>query len=524
MPSMNRHREEGVEDRVRGRGLVALVVLVAMLVIVPQASAGDTLYWSNYSGDNLGFANIDGSGGGMVNVGSALVKESEGVTIDSAGGRLIWSNVKGGAGDKGGIFYSNLDGSGGGPVATGSATVNLPNAIAVDPLTKTIYWSNYDGGPENKGTISFAKLDGSASGDLNVAGAVVYDPEPIAIDTAAGRIYWGNAGNDTIYFANLAGGGGGQLDTTGAPPVNSPSGLAIDPVSGRIFWSSSSGDSVSFANLTGGGGGALATTGAKVDAPYGLALDPAGARLYIGNYGVTEERLGVFVSAALNGSGGFPINIPSAPVNGPQNPVILRAPSAATPPTVTGKATFHSLLTCSTGGWAADYAGSYLYQAPHTYAYQWSHDGAPIAGATANTLEVPSAGSFGCTVTAANQAGSAVQSSAALTVKPAKLQVKAKTRKVKAPPGGTGVFKFAVVNKGGVPSKARLCAKAKKKAKQAIQMPKCAALGKVNAGKKKTAKLRVKVKPNADPGSYSLTFTVKGGKPALAKLIVTGGR
>jgi hypothetical protein len=521
--------ESAVVERRLGRGpagLAALAFGIAVLLwIVPQAKAGDTLFWSNYSGDSLGFANIDGSGGGAVNVGSAKVDDSEGLTIDSAGGRLIWTNLEGGVEKNGGIFFTNLDGSGSGPLNTGSATVDDPNAIAVDPVTGTVYWSNYEGGPGNKGTISFAKLDGSASGDLNVSGAVVNSPEPIAIDTASSRIYWGN-GNGTIYFANLAGGGGGQLNTSGAPPVQSPSGMAIDPVSGRLFWVSSGEDTVSFASLGGGGGGILSTTPATVNNAYGLALDPVAGRLYIGNYGQEKERLGAISTVALSGGSGIDLNISTAPVDGPQNPIILRAPSAASPPTVTGKATFRSVLTCSTGGWAADFAGSYLYQAPHTYAYQWVRNGAPIAGANASTFTIASAGSYGCTVTAANQAGSAVQSSPVLKVRPAKLLVKMKTRKVEAEPGTVGVFKFSVANKGDMPGKARLCVKAKKKAKRALKRPKCAALGKLNAGKQRAGKLRVKVDPSAEAGSYKLNFKVKGasGKSASAKLIVKAGK
>jgi hypothetical protein len=530
MQSRRGFEPAAVDSRLSKRavGLTALAFGVAMLLwIAPRASAGDTLFWSNYSGDTLAFANIDGSGGGAFNPGSATVKESEGLTIDSAGGTLIWTNTSGGPEDKGGIFFANLDGSGGGgPLNTGAATVNAPNAIALDPGTRTVFWSNYKGGPENKGTISFAKLDGSSAGDLNTSGAVVAEPEPIAIDTAGGKIYWGNSGGDKIYFANLTGGGGGQLDTSGAPVVNTPSGLAIDPVSGRLFWSSSGNETISFAALSGGGGGSLATTGVKLDNPYGLALDPAAARLYVGNYGLDKERLGAIASIALSG-GGVGLNVSSAPVNGAQNPIILRAPSAASPPTVTGKPKFHSVLTCSTGAWAADFAGSYLYQAPHTYAYQWTRDGVAIAGATASTFKINSAGSYACAVTAANQAGSAVQSSPPLKVKPAKLQIKVTTRKVIAEPGGDGVFKLAITNKGGVPTKGHLCAKAPKKAKQALETPKCAALGKVNAGKKRTAKLRVKVKPGAGADSYKITFKVTGGSgksSTSAKLIVEAAR
>jgi hypothetical protein len=526
MQTMRGHGTTGAESHrvARALGLSALILGVVTLLWVapPRASAAETLFWNNFSGNSISYTNIDGSGGGAFNVGAAPIKENEGLTIDSAGGKLIWANVAGGAGGNGGLSFANLDGSGGGAVNTGSATVRFPNGVAVDPATGTVYWSNYGGGPEDKGTISFARLDGSASGDLNTTGAVVEEPGPIALDTASGRIFWANGGNETIYFANLAGGGGGQLNTTGAPPVKSPSGLAIDPANGRIYWSSSSGASISFASLSGGSGGTLSTTGATLKNPYGLALDPVASKLYIGNFGVEKEHANAIVVAALSGTA-TGLNIATAPVDGPQNPVVLKAPSPVSAPAIAGKPTFHSVLTCSAGAWGSDYAGSYVYQAPHTYAYQWTRSGAAIAGATASTYTVGSAGSYACTVTAANQAGSAAQSSSALVVKAAKLQVKAKTRKVNVAPGKVGLFKLSVANKGGVPAKARICTKAPKKASKALKTPKCAKLGEVSPGKSRIAKLRVKAKPDAAAGSYKLTFKVTGGSgssSASAKLVV----
>jgi DNA-binding beta-propeller fold protein YncE len=506
----------------RALGPAALALGLAVLLWMASSARADILYWSNYQGASLGFSNPDGTGGGAVNAGSAEVNSSEGLTIDTAGGTLIWTNVEGGPDDKGGIFFTKLDGSGSGRINTGAANVSDPNAIAIDPATRTVYWSNYSGGPGDKGTISFAKLDGSAAGDLNVTGAVLDSPEAIAIDTSGGRIYWGNSANDAIYFANLNGSGGAPFNASGAPSVETPGGMAIDPNSGRLYWSNATSNKISFANLSGGGGGELPVTGVALDEPYGLALDPVAGRLYVGNYGVGEKRSEAFISLALSGGGSY-IGIASAPVSGPQNPVILRAPSGTSVPKVTGKAKFNSKLTCSTGAWASDLAGSYLYQGPTTYAYQWARNGKAVKGATASTLKVKSAGKFVCKVTASNQAGSAVQSSKVKKVEKAKFQAKVKTPKVKAAPGGAGLFKLAITNKGGMPASAKVCVEAQKKAKSALKTPKCASLGKVNAGKKKSARLRVKVKPGAAAGAYKLKFKVKGGsggKAASAKLIV----
>jgi hypothetical protein len=95
---------------------------------------------------------------------------------------------------------------------------------------------------------------------------------------------------------------------------------------------------------------------------------------------------------------------------------VLASPTALAPPTIAGGWVNGSVLTCSRGVWAADYAGSYTYRAPHAYAYRWSLNGVPIAGATAPTLAATQGGGYACTVTAANAAGSATQASARYAV------------------------------------------------------------------------------------------------------------
>ncbi len=243
-------------------------------------------------------------------------------------------------------------------------------------------------------------------------GAEVDHPGPLTLDLASGRIYWGNYGSETIDYAKLSGGGGGELDTSPVSLENDATGLAIDPSAGRIYWSENESARISYANLGGGGGGELNTEGATFERPYGIAIDPLDGRVYWGNYGNGEVREGAIAYASLGGGGGGDLTI-SAPatVSGPQDPVVLASPSALAPPTIAGGWVNGSVLTCSRGVWAADYAGSYTYRAPHAYAYRWTLNGVPIAGATAPTLAATQGGGYACTVTAANAAGSATQAS-----------------------------------------------------------------------------------------------------------------
>ena len=382
------------------RLVVTAGVVCAGLVVVPAASAADSVYWSNVSANKISFANLDGSGGADLTTTGATVSNPQGVAFDPATGRIYWANV---AANK--ISFANLNGSGGGDLATGSATVNAPVGVAVDPAAGRIYWAN-----SGDNTISFANLDGTGGGDLSTGVATVNGPEGVAVDPAAGRIYWANGAGNKISFANLNGSGGGDL-FTGVATVNVPTGVAVDPAAGRIYWANQNGNKISFANLSGSGGGDLSTGVATVNAPTGVAVDPAAGRIYWASF------LGNRISFAnLNGSGGGDLSTGLATLSGSVFPVLLQVPGGAGVPVVSGATVVGAPLSCSQGTWAPDLLSSFDYRAPQSFAYGWSENGTPIAGATSNSITAGSPGSYTCQVTAANLTGSAAQSSAEFTV------------------------------------------------------------------------------------------------------------
>ncbi len=113
-------------------------------------------------------------------------------------------------------------------------------------------------------------------------------------------------------------------------------------------------------------------------------------------------------------------------------------PRNTAPPAITGTPAVGRALTCSTGTWSGDAV---------QYAYTWSRNGTPIAGATAATYTVapPDGGKqLTCTVTATNETGSASATSAAVTVRgrgrptAAAAAVRARARPVREPPDGHG--------------------------------------------------------------------------------------
>jgi hypothetical protein len=513
--------------KVRTSFAVGMAVSAVLLLAAPAVQASETVYWSNYSSNSLAFANLDGSGGSAVDTAGQKVVGSEGLAIDSATGRLYWSNFSSGPGDTGAIRFVGLGGGDGGQLNASGATVNEPAGVAIDPVTRTIYWTNYDGGiGGKKGTISYAKLDGSAAGDLNTAGANLEDPEAIAVDPAGGRVYWSNNGEglspDTISFAKLDNsGGGGNLDLSGATQPDGIYGLAVNAAAGQIYWIDNNNEHISHANLTGGGGGDFDRGTAPFKDPYGMAFDPTSGKIYWLNYGNGKVATGAFGFLGIGGGNGG-INVATAPVDGPQNPVILKGPSGTGAPTITRTPKTVS-LSCSQGSWAADFAGSFVYQAPKSYAYQWLLNGVAIAGATASTYTATKPGTYTCAVTGSNQNGSVTQTSAGVKLKPGKLTLKASKHNVKTTAGSAATFGLLAVNSGDFPvSGSRLCVKEGKAAKEDVKAPKCKSLGKIAAHKKRPVKLRLKADDSAE-GAYKVRFVVRGkggAKPVKATLLV----
>jgi DNA-binding beta-propeller fold protein YncE len=387
----------------RGIGLIRVAVtgLTALLVLIAGAGiahAADRIYWGNLNGGvpQVSFAKLDGTGaGGDLNTAGATQTGAVGVALYPAGGKVFWGNTGFTIG------FANLDGSGGGgDLNPGGEPVSSPQGPAIDPTSGRIYWAN----SFSSQGIYFANLDGSGGGgQLNTTGATLSSPIGLAVDPAGGRIYWANANpTNKISFANLDGSGGGDINTTGAT-VNNPQGVALDPAAGRIYWANVYGQKISFANLDGSGGGDLNTTGATVSNPAGVSVDVAGGKIY------WASVLGDKVSFAnLDNGGGGDLNTTGATTDLPNFPVVLKGPTGTSVPQVTASG---PILTCSQGSWSADLVASFLYRAPSNFAYQWTQEGADIAGAAQSSVTPTTAGDYRCRVTASNPAGSAAQTS-----------------------------------------------------------------------------------------------------------------
>ncbi len=498
-----------------GGAFVVLFALLAALVFADRSRAAETIYWNNYSGDpdSIGYAGIDGSGGGALNLSGAELKGPEGMAYDSVTNRLFVANA---GSNK--IVAINLDGSGAADFNPPGAPIIDPDGLVVDPESRTVYWINAE--PD---TISWARLDGSAGGVVDTGGVSV-DAYRLTMDPVAKRLYWFDESVDpgVVRYAELNSVGSGVVNISGASPSNSASGIAVEPQLGKVFWLNNSHSLVSWASLSGSGGGDLPVVENSFFGPYGLVVDAALNRVYWANYSHGETRTGALGFLSLAG-GGAAIDVPTAPVDGPQDPIVLKSPTATQAPSITRAKGSRAMLSCATGTWAADAVGAFLYQAPRSFAYQWAKNGKQLAGATATTLTAKSAAKYTCIVTATNQSGATASTSAGVKVKAAKLKLTTKA-KVGARPGGLVSFSVKAANLGDLKSgKAKVCVKLAGAAKAALEAPKCKSLGKLAGAKKKTVKLELKVLTSAASGTYKLTFQVKGasGKGAKAKVVVS---
>jgi hypothetical protein len=165
----------------------------------------------------------------------------------------------------------------------------------------TIFWSNY----ESSAGISFAAISGGGGGNLDTSGAISENTNGIALNPAAGKVFWITAPGSQLSQANLGGGGGTNISVPGVEP-GFFIGLAVDPVAGRAYWGNN--DSIADANLDGSGGGVLDTSGATIENVGGVAVDPTRNRIFWGNSG----GFAPISFANLSGGGGGDLNTTGA--------------------------------------------------------------------------------------------------------------------------------------------------------------------------------------------------------------------
>jgi hypothetical protein len=466
---------DGVESKIQsaalsGGGTISTLYDSGQGANVPAGlaidPAAEQIYWCNRGDHKIQRAPLAGGTVDTLYDSAHGVSYPMGLAIDTTAGRIYWSNADYGPAGPDSTIRSA-------PLAGGGAVIRLygpehgvsgPTGVAIDPNAPGAPLARLDLGDRARYVVGAAR---QWLGDLFSRSETTGPP---------GRIYWSNTGQ-TIQGAPL--GGGGPVDTLydSAHGVGYPTGLAIDATGGRIYWSeldgTVSGGEIRGASLTGHGGTDTLYGGAEgVRRPVGVAVDPTAvpdagpARLDLGETdaftvgrwlrdlfspppsptgriywsngparsgwaGTTPDPEGDSIRGAPLTAGGAVDTLYDAGdgVTIPLYVAVLRTPVGAGPPRISWSLMLPDLggggghagpldpqLSCSRGTWAADLPGSFLYRAPHSFAYQWRLNGADIGGATASTHVLTGPGSYSCRVTASNAAGSDTQMSAAMTI------------------------------------------------------------------------------------------------------------
>jgi hypothetical protein len=354
-----------------------------MAWLASAAFGADGIYWADMGSAAIRAGNLDGSGTARTLF--AASSTPGGIAIDPVAGKIYWAG-------SGTINVGNLDGTG---TPQALYTGQSPIGIAIDPAAGKIYWANFSGA----GTIMVGNLDGTGTPQALYTSESF--PAGVAVDPAAGKIYWADGSSNQIRVGNLNGSGSAQ--TLFASGV-APQGVAIDPAAGKIYWATHiSSGAIQVGNLDGSGSATNLFTAENF--PKGVAIDPMAGKVYW----ASNASSGAIRVGNLNGSG-TPTNVFTGE-SSPVFPALLRAPSGVGMPAVAGGSTTGSSLSCSQGAWAADLVGSFLYRAPQAFAYQWSENGADVAGATSSSYTPSAPGNYTCRVTASNLAGLSAQTS-----------------------------------------------------------------------------------------------------------------
>ncbi len=184
------------------------------------AIGGDTVYWTEKTGDSAGTINsahLDGTG---IKELKAIMAVPMGITVDTTANLLYWTN------SRGRIQSLNADGSG----RVENVLQNLTSPLDIGLAGGNVYWTHSNGG------IGFASLRGqkqvrNISNGADAAGSLVI---------GGGKVYWTEETGENggrIKSANLNGSGITDVASIFAVPI----GIGLDSSRGKLFWTNSRG-------------------------------------------------------------------------------------------------------------------------------------------------------------------------------------------------------------------------------------------------------------------------------------------
>ena len=185
-------------------------------------TANDLLYFGVKTGANRGEIRRSALDGGNVQTLKSGINVPMGITVDSAGGTVYWTNSSR-------KIKSML--AEGNTRAT-NVLQNLADPIVIVLSNGYLYWS------ESRGRIRRVNLAADQKVPMDIATGL---GEPLSISIAGGKIYWVerfSKGMGKLQRADLNGSNTEELRTfTG----DVPTGIAVDSSASKIYWTRSSG-------------------------------------------------------------------------------------------------------------------------------------------------------------------------------------------------------------------------------------------------------------------------------------------
>ena len=197
------------------------------------AVGGGKVYWTEMTGESSGTINSADLDGSDVEELKAIKAVPMGIAVDTAGGKLYWTN------SRGKIQSANLDGK-----KIEDVWEDLPGPMDIAVARGSLYWTQYDA-TAGAGGVGIANTAGRGTPKYIATGSDM----PGSIVIGGNKVYWtertgSNAG--TINSASLNGSGAEELNDIRAVPM----GIGVDTARSKLYWTNSRGR-VQSANLEG---------------------------------------------------------------------------------------------------------------------------------------------------------------------------------------------------------------------------------------------------------------------------------
>ena len=224
-------RTEGTLYRLVDADIEALAPSVTGVTGITIDTANNLLYFAVQTGPNRGEIRSANLNGRNIRTVKTLTAVPMGITVDSAGGVVYWTN------SRGRIQSIPADGS----ANLTNILQNLPNPGPIVVSNGHLYWG------EAAGRIRRIDLAATRQTVQNVATGL---SEPLSLSVAKNKLYWverGDAGSGSLNRSNLDGSNAQTLKTFAS---GVPTSIAVDGSDNKIYWTKGTGK-IQRSNLAG---------------------------------------------------------------------------------------------------------------------------------------------------------------------------------------------------------------------------------------------------------------------------------